>query len=210
MTQRLLAAFVGLCVLLPALIWGGTLAVEIMVPLAALVCLDEFVRMAFPDDYGPSMGWITAGSPVLYASVLYAGDHWVAPAFALVVLATLGFVTLRPGPALDRAADRVGRYLVGIGWIGGFFAFMPLLRRLDHGLAWVFLLLAIAWMGDTGGYFAGRAFGRHKLYERISPKKTWEGLAGGITLIVCGVFVVRAVGLAALDPIDCVVIGAFR
>ncbi len=40
------------------------------------------------------------------------------------------------------------------------------------------------WASDSGAYFAGKAFGKHKLFERISPKKTWEGLAGGLALAI--------------------------
>jgi phosphatidate cytidylyltransferase len=42
-----------------------------------------------------------------------------------------------------------------------------------------FILL---WANDTGAYLTGMSFGRHKLMERISPKKTWEGLIGGIII----------------------------
>lgn len=38
----------------------------------------------------------------------------------------------------------------------------------------------ILWASDTGAYLAGRQFGKHKLFERISPKKTWEGSIGGL------------------------------
>jgi phosphatidate cytidylyltransferase len=42
-------------------------------------------------------------------------------------------------------------------------------------------ILFLLWANDTGGYFGGRFFGKHKLYEKISPKKTWEGsVSGGI------------------------------
>lgn len=44
-----------------------------------------------------------------------------------------------------------------------------------------FLLI---WANDTGAYLTGMTFGRHKLWERISPKKTWEGLIGGIVIAV--------------------------
>lgn len=45
----------------------------------------------------------------------------------------------------------------------------------------VFILI---WMSDVGGYFAGVNFGKHKLLERISPKKSWEGVAGGFVLCI--------------------------
>ena len=74
-------------------------------------------------------------------------------------------------------------------------------------LSFIFLALAIPWLGDTGAYFAGRAFGRHKLYELISPKKTIEGYVGGVITATIGVFVIRSLGLPALGVIDCLVIG---
>ena len=53
-----------------------------------------------------------------------------------------------------------------------------------HGRAYVFLTLIIAWFSDMGAFFAGKLFGRHKLCEVISPKKTVEGFFGGIVISV--------------------------
>ena len=47
-----------------------------------------------------------------------------------------------------------------------------------HLILSIFILV---WLSDVGGYFAGINFGKHKLLERISPKKTWEGVVGGLS-----------------------------
>ncbi len=57
-------------------------------------------------------------------------------------------------------------------------------ERDSDGLFYVFLALLMAWMADTGAYFIGTFFGKHKLCPRISPKKTVEGLFGGIAVSV--------------------------
>lgn len=52
----------------------------------------------------------------------------------------------------------------------------------------VFLLLLVIWASDVGAYFSGRQFGKRKLAPVISPKKTWEGVYGGIALAVAAAF----------------------
>lgn len=82
--------------------------------------------------------------------------------------------------------------LVYLGLMGGFFLAM----RLEHS-AWVVLaVILITKSGDIGAYFTGRAIGKHKLIEWLSPKKTWEGLAGGIVLAT-----LVAVGFAWLSHV---------
>ena len=206
MLTRILAAAIGLAVILPAIIFGGELAVELLVPFFLLIVLQEYATMAFPEDRHVALAWLVLGSAGIYVPWIYGDAAVLPPVVAMVVLATMVFVTLRPGPDISRAADRFGRYVAGLGWLA-FLPFLVELRRLEHGLAWIFLVMTISWCGDTGGYFAGKFLGRHKLYPRISPKKTWEGVFGGMALATLGVFIVRAVGLPSLTPLDCVALG---
>lgn len=50
----------------------------------------------------------------------------------------------------------------------------------------ILLMFILIWLNDTGAFLVGSMVGRHKMFERISPKKTWEGLAGGVLFNVLG------------------------
>ena len=74
--------------------------------------------------------------------------------------------------------------LLGIIWVGLPMCLIPFLVNVKTGfhpelLAGCFYLV---WANDTGAYLVGRKLGKTKLFERISPKKTWEGAAGGAIL----------------------------
>ena len=56
----------------------------------------------------------------------------------------------------------------------------------DYGSEFVLYIILIIWFADSGAYFAGRALGKNKLIPKVSPGKTWEGVAGALvaTLII--------------------------
>lgn len=68
----------------------------------------------------------------------------------------------------------VGIVVLLPGWLALF-----ALRNLEQREFFILLLLALVVAADTGAYFAGRSFGKHKLAALVSPNKTWEGFAGG-------------------------------
>lgn len=85
---------------------------------------------------------------------------------------------------------KVAHTLLGIVYVGGTLSFFVSFGFVGGAYDWhipfgIFLLI---WASDTGAYFAGKAFGRTQLFERISPKKTWEGTVGGalFTLAAAG------------------------
>lgn len=65
-----------------------------------------------------------------------------------------------------------------------------------------FILL---WANDTGAYLAGITFGRHRLMERISPKKTWEGFIGGLFLSATAAWIIAG-WLGAIDPLHWILV----
>lgn len=78
----------------------------------------------------------------------------------------------------------IGLIVLGMVYIGAPFALLGFIA-FDGDIFYantVFGLLLMTWANDTGGYIVGSKFGKHKLMPRISPKKTWEGYAGGILI----------------------------
>lgn len=83
-------------------------------------------------------------------------------------------------------ATRAAYSITGIVYVGLLFSFVPLIKR-EFGPAGgdvIVILLMIAWVGDTGAYFAGRFLGKRKLYPAVSPNKTWAGAVGGLVASV--------------------------
>jgi phosphatidate cytidylyltransferase len=205
-STRVLAAIVGLAIVLPLLFLGGLPGTIVLVSIAGIIALDEYARMAFPDDNLFALGWMSLCS----AAVLTAWIGWptrLGLVAGAVVVLSLAQVTLRPGDTLEGAADKAGRYVLGVGWIAGLLPFLYSLRAFENGVLWVLLVMVIAWTGDTGAYFAGRAFGKHPLYPRVSPKKTVEGLIGGFAGATVGVAVVKLTLLPELTVVDVIFYG---
>jgi len=60
---------------------------------------------------------------------------------------------------------------------------------------WLMYALLVSWVGDIGAYYIGRSFGRHRLAERVSPKKSWEGAAASVVtaVLIAGAYLIRFV-----------------
>ena len=112
--------------------------------------------------------------------------RWALALVPLVALAAQVFYHNAPGSLRNWAFSIAGA--VYIGYAGSFFV---RLRALDQGLALVVIAFLGTWICDSGAYFVGRAWGRHKLAPDISPKKTWEGAIAGL---ISGVIAVAVLG----------------
>lgn len=207
MKERLIAAAVGLVPVLGAILFGGVMGVQIIVFIALLIGLDEYARMAVPNYARLASAALALVGGSFYALLQWGSD----PVLALGVLAVGGAMLMTAAmlrvPDTDEGAKVAVRLIGGLVYVPVMFSFLPFLRMLEGGVAWVFLVLVITWFGDTGAYFAGRSFGKHKLFERVSPKKTWEGAAGGMVASVLGALLVKWLGLPYVDWHHAVILG---
>ena len=179
LTVRLLTSAVAVPLLLCLLFMGPALGWAALIFVATgLAAYELFAMTATGDRVAQSFG---VGSTLVVALTLYFASHDPRALLTLALLVPiLGLLV-----ALLRAKDIAGSGLrmmtlaAGPWYIGALITTTSLLRR-DFGAGWVLLVLSIAWLADTGGYFAGRRFGRAKLYPSVSPNKTWAGLYGAV------------------------------
>jgi phosphatidate cytidylyltransferase len=202
---RIVAALVGLAVLVPVVVFGGPVAVHVLVPLALTLGAYEYARMAFGDRWRSGLPWTLFIALWAYVGLVYAPGA-AALFMSLAMVSTSVRVVLRPDASLEVAYADLGKYLFGMMWLS-LLAFLPLVRGLPDGLGWLFFAFGAAWLCDTGAYFAGRFFGRTKLSPLLSPKKTVEGFVGGLVFGVAGLGLIAWTMIGDLSALDVVVLG---
>src|SRR6266511_2532358 len=182
-------------VLFPIAVWftfRGGLPFALLAAAAAAVAAAELVLMFGGVGAGEVFGIAVAGAIPLMAAFGESGEllpGWsgLALAGATVILLAVFLFRQKPLEEIPRSIA-----IVTLAWLYCGLLISALVGlRLRHGVPWVILAFVVTWANDTFAYFAGHAFGRHKLYERISPKKTWEGFAGGAIGSVVGALVTR-------------------
>ncbi len=153
----------------------------------------EFYRMAHARGFHPNR----ALGMVLGALVVAEFYHQPAPGPGTVLLITAATVLvltarlLSPRP-VDGAVEDIASTLLGIFYVALLFAFQVSIRAGMHGKQWLVFLYFVIWASDIGAYSIGIPFGKHRLYEKVSPKKSIEGLIGALT---------AAAGMALLSKV---------
>jgi phosphatidate cytidylyltransferase len=191
LARRVATAVVGVPLLVGAALLGGA-AFLLFLEIFLLLATFEFHRLAASSGLAPHRVIGLAASAAVGATAFLWGEAGAAVALAAATAATLLAGLRRPsaqGALADAGATLMGTLYVG--WLG---SHMALLERLGgasrevpvsgaRALVWVFV---VTWICDTAAYGVGRAIGRRRLLERVSPKKSVEGAVAGFVAAVAG------------------------
>lgn len=174
---RLATAAVGAPAILALLYFGPAWGFFCLTLVVGLIGAWEFFGMTHPDDVVSRVCGLALSA--VAATAVYFGHHRLLVT-VLVVMPLAGplFTLVRLGDIKTAALRACAMSTVPL-FAAVPLAWLAILRR-DDGPGWVVMAIMFAWFADTGGYFAGRFLGKHKLYEAVSPKKTIEGALGGI------------------------------
>ena len=196
--QRVLVSIVLLPIGLTLIYFGGipfTLFIALLLGLAAW----EFCKLFEVGEHRPSRILAVAGTVALTIDRGFNGfenAHWILGIFILVsmIYHLIQYERGRDQSGTDFVITIVGALY--LGWIG---PYLLSLRNLPDGMWWFMIALPSVWAADTGAYFIGSKFGKHKLTPRLSPKKSWEGFIAGV---ISGPMIGLAFAAIALTQVD--------
>lgn len=177
--QRVLTAIALVAVLLGVMLGMPPVATVWLVTVLVLVGAWEWCAFTGRHSYGArALFTAVVGALLLLCLYLYDSPRFV---HAVMTVATIWWVLAFLWICL--APARVPPWSAAVA---GILALVPCWLALAHvtlatqSSIWVLFTLALVWAADTGAFFAGRAFGRVPLAPKVSPKKTWEGVMGGM------------------------------
>ena len=187
---RLATAAVAIPLLLLLILYPATSTpVAILVFAVGVIGIAEYASLAFAAQRAEWVLTVLLGTMTLAAAVFKA-DHWLSAALTLAISAALVWV-LFTRPDFEQGLRDIGLAFVGILYISILLPHFVWLRdQSPLGPRWVVLVLAIGMAGDAGGYFVGKALGRHKLSPHVSPGKTIEGALGIVaaSLLIASIY----------------------
>ncbi len=185
--QRVISSLILLPLLLAA-IWFSSLWFSLVVALAAILGLIEFYRLARQGGGQPLAPLGILLSLLLLFHVYREGSHNALSLGGAVVLALiiLSFQAIIYHQGFGKTILNATWTLGGIFYVGLLLGFWIMLWD-TFGREWTLLAMLSAFSVDTGAFFVGRRFGRHRMAPKISPKKTWEGAIGGLFCCVAAI-----------------------
>ena len=198
LASRFAVAAVAVPILLLILYQGAAWPTWLLVFSASLIAMNEFFAMTLEDakDRWASLACGAIACAAFYwmrpAALDSHGPRWASLArdddmatLVFAVIAPMLYYLFRFGD-IATVARRITATLAGIVYAGLCLTALARIKLDLGGLAprsgghMVVFVLLVAWVGDTGAYFAGRFLGDKKLYPAVSPKKTWAGAFGGL------------------------------
>jgi phosphatidate cytidylyltransferase len=159
--------------------FGQKIGLLLLILAASSQGLNEFYKLILPEiRRQEKIAGIGLG--LFFPLAAYFGQvEVILAATVLAVFLLFLFFTVKPETSGTNMSHMAGM-LLGVIFVSFLLSHILLLRNQTWGVRWVLFLVMTVWAGDTCAYFVGTLIGKHKLYPKISPKKTVEGLLGGL------------------------------
>lgn len=182
--QRIATTVIGIPLVGLILAFGNKYIIDIAVSIIAIMSMHEYFK-AFRKTHKP-VEWIGYVAAILIAFTHVIKEEMILKSIAVVVPAavTLLFLEIIRTDMKTTIID-VAITMFGIGYIVFFLWFIPIIRQMNFGNLYIWIVFITAWGTDIFAFIIGRTIGKHK-FSQISPKKTIEGCLGGVIgAVIC-------------------------
>ncbi|RLC32040.1 MAG: hypothetical protein DRH37_01580 [Deltaproteobacteria bacterium] len=178
--KRLVTGLIALPILIYIVCFAPRPVFCVTLFLASVAGLWEFYRIA-ATDIPKRMKWSGYAFSLAVFACIQTANFFLFPALVvLLAFVMMGLVIVFPHSHGSRTVEDIGKGLLGPVYVCIPLGMLAIIDRYPHGNLWVLFELALTSSSDTGAYYCGKLFGRHKLHEALSPGKTWEGAIGGV------------------------------
>jgi len=212
LSKRILVAIVGIPTILTLIFLGGWYFF-LLILIISFVAQWEFYEMQKKKNYQPQrINGFIAGFMLLLG--IQTGQwQWIGIGLVFILMLILAFEMLRHH---ENVSINIGITLVGILYIPLFLGTLIYTKSYADqtfttvqfaGFKYIMMVLISIWICDTFAYMFGRLFGRHKLYEKVSPNKTIEGGIAGLLGAIITVAIVKIFNILPLNWFGTIIIG---
>lgn len=159
-----------------------------------VIGLKEFYQLAEKKDIKPqkSLGFVISIGLYISSYLLQINEKMNYLNLNLVLALTFLLFVVELFRNKEISFVNIGTTILGIVYVAlplSLLTFLAFDTNNQYSYHLILSLFILVWLSDVGGYFAGINFGKNKLLERISPKKTWEGVAGSLVLCIIGSYI---------------------
>lgn len=196
LTQRIIAVLIAVPFIIVAIFYNEYTFWLLFLAISVLTQY-EFYKLLGLDGNFPLKIYGTFCGIALNSLTFFIekGDLSFTYYYVVIPLLTLTFFIKLYKKNDPRPFTNLGYTFLGVIYVAVPFALINelVINELGYTPTLIMGILIILWVNDSGAYFAGRFLGKRKLFERISPKKTWEGFFGGalaalVASYLCGTY----------------------
>ena len=188
-TRTITGLLYGLALIVSLLINYYTFYIFFFIVL--ILGLKEFYQLVEKKDVKPQkvLGFIMALGLYISSYLLHINEKMSYLILNVVLALTFLLFAVEIFRSKEISFVNIGTTILGVVYVAlplSLLTFLAFDTNNQYSYHLILSLFILVWLSDVGGYFAGINFGKHKLLERISPKKTWEGVVGGLVLCIIG------------------------